>query len=50
MVISNDNKEKYKNKIVDFFGVLKDNSKEWEKIKEKIYEGRKKVKLKDVKL
>ena len=36
---------KKKRNIMEFFGVWKENSDEWEEIKKKIYEDRKKFKL-----
>jgi len=39
-----------KGNIMDFAGVLKDNADEWERIKERIYEDRKKFKLRAYKL
>jgi predicted CopG family antitoxin len=38
-----------KKNILDFAGAFKDNSNEWEEIKNKIYEDRKKFKLRDYK-
>ena len=41
--------ERKKKNILDFFGVFKDEADEWEVIKKKIYEDRKKFKLREVK-
>ena len=40
---------KKKKNLSDYFGIWKENSDEWEKIKKKIYEDRKKAKLREVK-
>ena len=41
--------EKKKANILDFAGAFKDNANEWDKINKKIYEDRKKIKLREVK-
>ena len=41
---------KKKANLMDFFGTWKDNADEWEKIKNRIYEDRKKFKLRTYKL
>ncbi len=41
--------KKKKKDIMDFAGAFSDNAEEWEKIKRKIYEDRKKAKLREVK-
>ena len=41
---------KPKKSIMEFFGALKDRSKEWGEIEKRIYEDRKKFKLREVKL
>jgi len=46
--IIEDKKGKKKN-LMDFFGMFKDEADEWEEIKKKIYDDRKKFKLKEVK-
>jgi len=39
-----------RNKIfMDFFGIWKDNADEWKEIEKKIYDDRKRLKLRDVK-
>ncbi len=40
-----DAKSKGKKNIMEFFGVFKDNADEWKEIEKKIYEDRKKFKL-----
>lgn len=42
--------EKKKRNIMEFAGAFKDNAKEWEKIEKKIYEERKRFKLRTFKL
>lgn len=42
--------KKKKRNIMDFFGIWKEDSDEWEKIKNRIYKDRKKAKLREVKL
>lgn len=42
--------ERKKKNIMDFFGIWKEDADEWEKIKNRIYEDRKRAKLKEVKL
>ena len=39
-----------KKSLADFYGIWKDNTDEWEKIKNKIYDDRKKFKLREVRL
>ena len=41
--------EKKKN-LMDFFGVFKDNADEWAEISKKLYEDRKKMKFREIKL
>ena len=41
---------KKKKKLIDFFGIWKEDADEWEKIKKKIYEDREKFKLRTYKL
>ena len=43
-------KNKKKKDLSRFFGAFKENADEWEKIKNKIYEDRKKFRLREVKL
>ena len=42
--------DKKKKNLMDFFGIFKEDSNKWEKIKKKIYEDRKKFKLREVRL
>jgi predicted CopG family antitoxin len=42
--------ERKRRNIMDFFGIWKEDADEWEKIKKRIYEDRKKAKLREVKL
>ena len=41
-------KRKKKKNLLDFYGIWADDADEWEKIKKRIYEDRKKVKLREV--
>lgn len=50
VVLELDESGKKKKSILDFYGIWKDDADEWEKIKKKIYEDRKKFKLREVKL
>lgn len=45
-----DKKKRKKRNIMDFFGIWKEDADEWETIKKKIYEDRKRAKLRDVRL
>ena len=43
-------KRNKKKSIMDFFGIWAEDADEWERIKTKIYEDRKKAKLREIKL
>ena len=45
-----DRKKKDKRDLMSFFGVFKDQADEWKEIEKRIYEDRKKFKLREVKL
>lgn len=50
LVVELVNERPKKKSIKEFFGVFKENTDEWEKINKKLYEDRKKFKLREVKL
>jgi predicted CopG family antitoxin len=48
--ITDERRARKKRNIMDFFGAFKENADEWKEIEKKIYEDRKKFKLREVKL